>query len=484
MIGFTRIYPVRHSIGKHAIFHLQSYPTTMKKILILFMLMISSAAPLKAQSDPFALQGVHVITMTNDQVLRNQTILVKNGIIEKLGSSGKIKIPAGYTIIDGKGKYVIPGLFDMHTHFFMEQGEHLNTCEKELNIMLANGLTTARILAGHPEYLKARENVAAGTWAGPQLVVASPQFVGRWPWSPAFKNYEVVNSEEKAQAAVKKFKDEGYDEIKLTFMVAAPVYEAVIAAARENNIKVTGHVGPQVKLPAALRAKQQIEHMDEFIDMLLPDTSYNHGQSVSDMNLWRKKAWETVPYLDESKIPALVKMVKDAGVYVTPTNYFFFSSFAQEFTDEQYKAKPDYQYIPASIESERWDIRKRYWDNAPPKASRDKYIAIRKTMTNQLWRAGVPLMAGSDSPEWFLIQGIALHDELETFVSAGLSTFAALQTATVNPATYLGLIGKTGTIAEGKQADMVLLNNNPLDDIRNTRRIDTVISDGRIMKVK
>lgn len=433
-----------------------------------------------AQAQKVALRNANVISMESEDVRPEQTILINDGRIEEMGNAKSMKVPKGYESIDVKGKYVIPGLFDMHTHFFLEQGEHVNTIEKEVNVMLANGLTTARIMAGHLEYLDAREKIKRGTWLGPQLFVVSPQFVGRWPWPAEFKNFEIINSAETATAAVKKYKEEGYDEIKLTFMVTPAAYDAVVAAASTEGIKVTGHVGPQVKLPTALKAKQQIEHMDEFIDMLLPDTSHNHGQSVSDMNIWRKKAWETVPYLDENKIPALVKQVKDAGVFVTPTNYFFFSSFARQFSEDEYKMKPDFRYIPKHLHAERWDIRDRYWNNPPPQASRDKYIAVRKKMTYELWRAGVPLMAGSDSPEWFLVQGLALHDELATFVEAGLSPYAALQTATINPARYLGIDNLTGTIREGKEADLVILNANPLTDIRNSRQIEMVISNGKV----
>src|SRR6185369_2014841 len=160
-------------------------------------------------------------------------------------------------------------------------------------------------------------------WAGPVLTVASPQFVGNYPW-PGKVFAEVCKTPQEADAAVRKCKKQGYDEIKITFMVKADVYDAIIQTAKEVGIKVTGHVGPLVKLPRALAARQQIEHMDEFIEMLLPDTSYNHGMSVSDMGVWRKASWATVDYLDEKRIPMLVNMVKSAGIYVTPTNYFFF----------------------------------------------------------------------------------------------------------------------------------------------------------------
>lgn len=440
-------------------------------ILLIVPVIFWSAYPPPPQL--IAIVNVNVIPMNREQVLANQTVLISNGKILNIVSSGKI-VPAGAKIIDGTGKYLIPGLFDMHAHFFYEQGNNENTCEAELKVMLANGLTTARIECGDSVYLETRKNVAENKWIGPQLFVSSPQFVGDWPW-PGKVFAMICKQPEDAVKAVRQCKKEGYDEIKITFMVKRDVYDAIIKTAKEEKIKVTGHVGPLVKLPAALKAKQQIEHMDEFIDMLLPDTSYNHGQSVSDMNIWRKKAWATVPYLDESKLPALVKMVKEAGIYVTPTNYFFFSSFADSVSKERFVARPDFACIPKAIVEERWKVREHYWKNPPPKQSRERYIAVRKKMTNELQKAGVKLMAGSDSPEWFLVQGFSIHDELETFAGCGLSPYAAMETATKNPAAYLGVIKNKGTIEAGKDADLILLDKNPLEDIRNTRTISGIV---------
>ena len=414
--------------------------------------------------------------MTKEEVLPDQTVLVEKGIIKNISPSAKTKISKGVKVIDGRGKFLIPGLFDMHTHFLYEQGDHINTNETELKLMLANGITTARIMAGHPSYLEAKANVKNGKWIGPELSVASPQLVGKWPFPTEFKNYEIVTSEAKANEAITTFKQQGYDAIKITFMMNAPIYNAVIAAAARENIKVVGHVGPMVMLPAALEAKQQIEHMDMFIETLLPDTSYNHGQSVSDYNIYSKAAWETVPHLMESKIPGLAKSVKEAGIYVTPTNYFFISNAGLPLTDEEVKNKPDYNYIPSNLKQEKWKYRENYIKKMAPLASREKYVHIRKQMVNELWKAGVPLMAGSDAPEFFGVAGFALHDELKTMVDAGLTPYAALQTATVNPATFLEMNNRTGTIAVGKEADLMLLDKNPLDDINNTRSIAGVSS--------
>jgi hypothetical protein len=442
---------------------------------VLATLVISLVAFAGNAQKIMAITNVNIIPMTSETVLRNKTVIIENGKIAVIGDAAKIKAPANARVVNANGKYLLPGFFDMHAHFFYEQGNNVNTCEKELKYMLANGVTTARILCGDPVYLEARRQVRSGNWKGPELFVASPQFVGRWPW-PGKVFAAICTTPAEATAAVKKFKAEGYDEIKITFMVKKDVYDAIIKTAAAEGIKVCGHVGPLVKLPAALAAKQQIEHMDEFIEILLPDTTHNHGMSVSDMGIWRKPNWETVDHLDEKRVPALVQQVKRAGIYVTPTNYFFLSSFGKSMSEEEIKNKPDYEYIPAHIKEERYEIRKHYWDNAPSQERLKKYIHLRQLMTRELWKGGVKLMTGSDSPEWFLVQGFAVHNEIETFVQAGLTPYAALETATKNPAAYLGVLNRRGTIEPGKEAALILLDKNPLEDIRNTRSIQGIIA--------
>jgi hypothetical protein len=428
----------------------------------------------------YAIKDVNVIPMDRNVVLNHQTVIIDAGKIKDFGSENKVHIPKNAQIINGQGKYLMPGLTDTHSHFFYEQGVDPKYIPQELKVMLANGITTVRIMNGCKLYQDAKNQIAGRKIIGPELFMASPQFVGAWPWkNDTVSPKQIVTNAREAEEAVRRYKREGYDEIKITFFMRRPAYDAIIKTAAEEHIKVTGHIGHDVKLPAALAAGQQIEHLDEFMEMLLPDTS-PIKYSVSGTDIWNKRAWQTVPYLDENKIPALIKMVKDAGVYLSPTNYFFKVNFGLGQTDEEIKNSPDYQFIPAKLLPERADNRDYYWNQLKiDEQKRLRWYGLRKKIIKGLNDAGVKLMSGSDAPEWYMVQGFSVHNEVANMVECGLSNFDALKTSTVNPCTYLGIIDRKGTIATGKDADLLLLDKNPLEDISNTKTINGVLRYGQ-----
>lgn len=429
--------------------------------------------------DIFVIENVNIISMTKEEIDINRAVIIRYGKIDQIISMQQLKIPRGAQRIDGKGAYMIPGLFDMHLHFYHDYGLDEKYLSEEVKLPVANGVTTVRIMDGQDNYLALKKKIDQGVLTGPDMFVASPQFVGRWPFKGKFSGY-MADTAAKAAEKVVEFKRQGYSEIKLAQFITPDVYEAVTAAAKKTGIPVTGHVGPEVKLYRALNARQQIEHMDEFIEALLIDSTINGGKSVSDVGIWNKKlAWPTLEYVDESKIDALVTLVKKAGIFVTPTNYFFVTFFARGATTEEIQQYSGYSYVPAFHKKNVDASQEYFWKDPPPEALRTKYISIRYKLVNALHKAGVKLMAGSDGPEWYLAPGFALHNELEAFTKAGISNYAALETATKNPAIHLGIADKKGTIQKGKQADFVLLEKNPLIDIKNTKTIQGVFMKGK-----
>src|SRR5262249_52199021 len=213
----------------------------------------------------FAIMRVSVVPMTGtDNVLKDSTVLVRDGRIVAAGATGSVAVPSDARVIDGRGKFLIPGLADMHTHLFSDEEIPDSMAGDEFGVMLANGVTTIRLMIGRPGHLTMRRDIELGRLLGPQLWVASPQFTGREDI-----NCRVVTTPEEARTAVKEAADSGYDFIKLTLYITPEVFDAVASEAARNGIRVVGHVDPRVGVAKALAAGQHIEHLDNYMESVL-----------------------------------------------------------------------------------------------------------------------------------------------------------------------------------------------------------------------
>jgi imidazolonepropionase-like amidohydrolase len=444
----------------------------MKRIIVL-LFVLSVFIPARAQTQT-AFVDVNVIPMDKERVLQHQTVIVRNGVITEIGDVKRIKIPAGAQRIDGAGKFLIPGLTDMHVHLFTDDEFPDELAEDELRIMIAYGVTTIRLMTGTPEQLLLRRKSAAEEIVAPAIYAASPQFTGR-----KSTNAHVVTTEAEARAAVSKSKQEGYDFIKVTTYLKAEVYEAIVDEAAKQNIRVVGHADSRtVGLTRALKAKQQIEHLDSYLEALLPESSPIKG-SVSDIYLYNPKNWESIDYLDESKIPEIARQTVNSNPFVVPTLHLFKFTFGKGRSEESFMAQPDIRFYPKKVVDLWMGVSKKYLSTAAPIEKREKYIDIRNKLVKAIYDAGGHVMAGSDTPEWLMLYGHTLHLELVDLRDAGLSNYAALEAATRNPALFFGTLNKTGTIEKGKRADLVLLEANPLDDIANTQKRAGVMLNGK-----
>ena len=443
----------------------------------LIALLALVTAPAAAQ-EPVAITHVSVIPMDRERVLPDQTVLVRDGRIVAVGPAASVQVPAGARRIDGTGKFLIPGLADMHAHLFSDAAVPDSVAPDELRIMLANGVTTARLMIGTPEQLLLRERVRRGEVPGPSLYLASPQFAGRVYGDTAHFNGRVVATPEQARAAVREVAAEGYDFIKLTVLISLPVYEAVVDEAGRVGIKVIGHVDPQVGLARALAAGQQIEHLNMYFEAALRDGAPMTA-SVSDYLIYRPANWESLDWLDDARLDSLGRATAAAGVWSSPTLTFFKLAFGVGQPDEVVRARPDWAVLPDSLRRLMAEGRDYYWRNPPSAERRARYIEARNRIVRAIHQAGGRILAGSDSPEFFLVYGWTLHRELQSLVEAGLPPYAALEAATRNPAEWLGALTESGTVEPGKRADLVLLDADPLDDIRNTTRIAGVMRAGR-----
>ncbi|HNQ13998.1 MAG TPA: amidohydrolase family protein [Pyrinomonadaceae bacterium] len=443
----------------------------MKKIITVIISTLFLAAAALAQT--VAIRNVNVIPMDTERVLANQTVIIKDGLIAEIGP--KVKIPKGANVIDGTGKYLIPGLADMHTHLMSDDAEFPKSiAEDELKVMIANGVTTIRLMIGTPDQLVLRAKSARGEIIAPTIYAASPHLTGREQG-----NDFVVNTPEEARDAVRKSKAAGYDYIKFTTFIKADVYEAAVDEAAKIGIRIVGHADSRfVGLDRALKARQQIEHLDGYLEALLADNAPMKG-SVSDLYIYDPKNWESLDYVDMSKIPLIAKRTVESNPFVDPTQHFMKNTFGLPRTEESVRAQPDFRFYPKKKQDFYLNYMKRTRLNQVPLEKRAKWVAIKDKLIRAIYDAGGKILAGSDTPEFLWLYGFSMHRELKALNDAGLSPFAALEAATRNPALFFGTIRTTGTVEKGKQADLILLNSNPLVDISATERRAGVILKGK-----
>ena len=326
----------------------------MISLIVKIALAIAFAA-VSAYCQTTAFVGVNVIPMDRERVLTNQTVIVRDGIIAEIGDAKKIKIPKEAIRVDGTGKYLIPGLVDMHTHLLSDEDEYPDSIgEDELRVMVANGVTTVRFMIGTPELLALRSRSAKGEIEAPTIYVASPHLTGREQG-----NDFVVNTPEEGREAVRKSKAAGYDFIKFTTFVKPEVYEAAVDEAAKIGIRVVGHADSRfVGVERAWKAKQQIEHLDGYMEMLIRDDSPIKG-SVSDLYIYNPDNWKSLDYIDENKIAEVARKTVASNPFVDPTQHFMKNSFGLARTEESIRAQPDFRFYPAKVQRQWLDFYKR-----------------------------------------------------------------------------------------------------------------------------
>jgi imidazolonepropionase-like amidohydrolase len=350
----------------------------------------------------------------------------------------------------------------MHVHLLSDEDGYPDAlAEDELKIMIANGVTTVRFMIGTPEQLVLRARSARGEIIAPTIFAAGPHLTGKEQG-----NDFVVKTEDEAREAVRKSKAAGYDFIKFTTYIDAKVYEAAVAEAAKQNIRIVGHADSRfVTVPRAWKARQQIEHLDGYMEMLLPDNSEIKG-SVSDVYIYNPKNWDSLDVIDESKIPEVARKTVESNKYVDPTQQFMKNTFDFRF----YTQKNQDFYIGYL---KKTPLNKVSWEK------RAKWVAIRNKLIKAIYDAGGKIMTGSDTPEFLWLYGFTEHREMKALAEAGLPNFAVLQAATANPSQYLGTFDKVGTIEKGKRADLVLLDGDPLENISNTEKRAGVMLKGK-----
>ena len=447
----------------------------MKAFFLALVFGFSGIATL-ASAQTVAFTNVSIIPMDRERVLANQTVVVKNGRIVEIGNAKDLKVPKDAVRIEGRGKYLIPGLVDMHTHLLSDSNEFPDSIgPDELRVMVANGVTTVRFMIGTPELLALRSRSANGEIEAPTIFVASPHLTGREQG-----NNFVVNTPEEARDAVRKSKAAGYDFVKVTTFVKAEIYEAAVDEAAQQNIRVVGHADSRfVGVERAWKAKQQIEHLDGYIELLLREDAPMKG-SVSDLYIYNPENWKSFDFIDESKIPEIARRTVASNPYVNPTQHFMKNTFGRLRTEDEIRKQADFRFYPPKVQQQWLDFyKKNRFINTVPLEKRARWIKLREMLIKEIYEAGGRIMTGSDTPEFLWLYGFGMHHELRALKDAGLSNYAVLEAATRNPSMFLGTIDRVGTIVKGKRADLILLNANPLENISATENRAGVMLKGK-----
>ncbi len=439
-------------------------------ILVTFCTLVVQGAkqnsPASPQSGAIAFVNVNVVPFDRERILEGQTVVVTNGRIARLGPSDKTKVPAGALQIDGRGKYLMPGLADMHVHLYPGAGQPDDLTSQQLQLFLANGVTTIRNMIGKPEHVLLRERVAKGELLGPTIYTAGPPLLGN-----------NVPNPEAAERAVVDQKKAGYDLLKVHEGLSPETYAAIAATAKREGIPFAGHVTATVGLQRALDAQQtSIEHLDGYLQAMVADDS-PVKPTPSQVVLG-----PVLDHMDESKLTALAAATRKAGVWNDPT-LTLFKLVVSDAKPEDYLKWPEMQYIPAKMRENFAKQKQSTLGNPPPLAERKRYLELRNKVLVALHAAGAKLLIGPDSPQFFLVPGFGTHRELESFVEAGLTPYQAIETATRNPAEYFAEFTKKprdfGTVEVGLRADLLLLDANPLQSVANLSKRAGVMVRGR-----
>jgi imidazolonepropionase-like amidohydrolase len=438
----------------------------MKKLILAAALLPALVLPMAGRSDGglVAFVNVNVIPMDRERVLENHTVVVRDGRIVEMGPAADVGVPEPATQVEGRGRYLIPALAEMHAHLpSVVQGEPVpeEAIERVLFLYAANGIGTIRNMLGHPRHLPLRERVARGELISPTIYTSGPSLNG--------------NSAPTKEIAVRMVTEQqaaGFDLLKIHPGLRRDVFDALAARAGAVKIPIAGHVPLAVGLDRALEARYStIDHLDGYMEALVPEDAPVSPEESQFFGI------NLVQYADESRIPQLVAKTREAGTWMVPTEVLLVNIIGETPAAEMAKW-PEMRYAaPGAVE--QWTGAKEKLTGGMTIESRRRYIELRRTLIKALHDGGVGFLLGSDAPQMWNVPGFSMHRELEVLVAAGLTPYQALETGTRNIAMHYGTLDTTGTVAPGRRADLVLLEANPLQAIGNTTTIAGVMLGGR-----
>jgi len=419
-------------------------------------------------------ENVNVVPMDSERILEGQTVIIEDHRIAGIGPSGDIDIPSDAHVVDGEGRFLIPGLSDMHMHTFGS--------ENDLLVYLANGVTTIRILGGDPPtVLEWRDQIRAGTRVGPSIWVWWPQIESHdfdWELGTEFATRggeTFVHTPEEAERLVAEVAAMGVDGIKSHGVISSEVFQALLNSAARHGLPFDGHVPIDHNSREQDRVCSGSDCWNDFRTMGTPALA--HVEELIKVVEWSDGS---IREASDESIRQVAQDAADDGLWVTSTVHLFQSVVDQAADLEGALAEmEDVRYLHPGVFDSRWGLGKNYYSDLGSRLWYSEYLVAMEKMLLALYESGALLMAGTDATLPLMVPGFSLHDELETMADIGLSPYDVLRTSTYNPALYLGELEEFGTIEVGKRADLVLLEGDQLEDIANTREIAGVMAQGR-----
>lgn len=429
-----------------------------------------------ATEDLFVMYNVTVVDVRTGALAADQTIVVEKNRIAFVGPSKTAKFPRNAATVNARGYFLIPGLWDMHVHLVF--GDWFpDAADISLPLFIANGVTGVRDMGSElQEVQNLRNEIEAGQMLGPRIYTAGPMLDGP---KPRFPSSVAIATAEDGRRAVDELKDHGADFIKLQSLIPREAVFAIAEEAKKQGIPFEGHVPDSVRArEMSERGMKSFEHLIGIFEASSPDEDEFLKGGKSD-----GKFLET---FDPARAASLAALLAKNQTWQCPTlvwerggNLLDDADFAKEsmakYASASWKDKTWKRFtmeITSGYGSDTLEVRKRFVD---------KELEV----VGQMHKAGVPFLAGTDTPPGvYIFPGFSLHEELQRFVAAGFTPLEALQTATLNPARFFGIEDNLGTIEKGKLADLVLLGANPLQDIANTQKIAAVMVNGRFYSGK
>ncbi|HEU4996119.1 MAG TPA: amidohydrolase family protein [Gemmatimonadaceae bacterium] len=440
---------------------------------VLFAAAFPDSATCQRPSDATtAFVNVTVVPLDRERTLDRQTVVVKGDRIVAMGPAASTAVPGDANRIDGSGKYLMPGLAEMHAHVVGGNNPNHEQINRDiLFLYVANGITSIRAMLGAPNQLPLREQLRRGEVLGPTMYVSAPSLNGNSAPNP-----------DTAVKLVRAHKAAGYDFLKIHPGLSVATYDAIVATAREQGITWAGHVPAAVGLQHAIESGQStVDHLDGILEATVPDST-----GVKQQNGTASFA-ESINGVQPSRFAALAQQMKARGVWNVPTILVWENLYTQAESPEEMGARAEMKYWPKQavanfVAQKRNSVGQMRQQGITPELAA-KYLALRRQALKAVVDAGAPLLMGTDSPQLFMVPGFALHRELGIIASAGVTPYQIYESGAKNVARYvaehLKQDGRFGTVAVGNHADLVLLDANPLESVANLTKRSGVMVRGR-----